>query len=58
MGVGRPPSTAPDVVADYVLGRFSEPRAAVDDLVRRAADAVELWAAEGMEVVMNEINRE
>ena len=56
MGVGRPASTDPDVVADYVLGRFGEPRAAVDDLVRRAADAVELWAAEGVEEAMNQVN--
>ena len=56
MGVGRPASTDPDVVADYVLGRFEEPRAEVDDLVRRAADAVELWAAEGVEAAMNEVN--
>jgi len=56
MGVGRPDSTDPDVVADYVLGRFAEPRAEVDDLVARAADAVELWAAEGIEAAMNEVN--
>ena len=56
MGVGRPASTEPDVVADYVLGRFSEPRAEVDDLVRRAADAVERWVADGVETAMNEVN--
>jgi PTH1 family peptidyl-tRNA hydrolase len=56
MGVGRPASTEPDVVADYVLGRFSEPRAEVGDLLRRAADAVELWVSEGVETAMNEIN--
>ena len=56
MGVGRQNSTDPDVVADYVLGRFVEPRAEVDDLVARAADAVELWAAEGIEVAMNKVN--
>ena len=56
MGVGRPDSTDPDVVADYVLGRFDEPRARVDDLVARAADAVELWAAEGIEAAMNAVN--
>ena len=56
VGVGRPASTDPDIVADYVLGRFDEPRAAVDDLVRRAADAVELWVAEGVEAAMNAVN--
>jgi len=56
MGVGRPNSTDPDVVADYVLDRFAEPRAEVDDLVRRAADAVELWIGEGIETAMNRVN--
>jgi len=56
MGVGRPASTDPDIVADYVLGRFDEPRAEVDDLVRRAADTVELWVAEGIETAMNRVN--
>ena len=56
VGVGRPASTDPDVVADYVLGRFSEPRAEVDDLVGRAADAVERWVSEGVETAMNEVN--
>jgi PTH1 family peptidyl-tRNA hydrolase len=56
MGVGRPASTDPDVVADYVLNKFEEPRAEVEDLVRRAADAAELWVAEGIEAAMNEVN--
>jgi len=56
VGVGRPASTDPDIVADYVLGRFDEPRAEVDDLVRRAADAVELWVAEGVETAMDRVN--
>ena len=41
IGVGRPPTTDPDRVAAYVLGRFAEPRDEVDDLVQRAADATE-----------------
>ena len=41
IGVGRPDSTDPDVVADYVLARFTEPRAEVQDLVERATDAAE-----------------
>ncbi len=40
VGVGRPESTAPDVVAAYVLERFREPPDAVDALVARACDAV------------------
>ena len=43
VGVDRPASSDPDVVADYVLSRFAESRAEVEALVARAADAVELW---------------
>ena len=41
VGVGRPDSTDPDIVAAYVLAGFSEPRADVDALIERAADEVE-----------------
>ena len=41
IGVGRPPTTDPDRVAAYVLGRFAEPREDVQRLVERAADAAE-----------------
>ncbi len=41
VGVGRPPTTDPDRVAAYVLGRFREPSADVEALVDRAADAAE-----------------
>jgi PTH1 family peptidyl-tRNA hydrolase len=41
VGVGRPDSTDPDIVAGYVLGRFGEPADEVGDLVSRAADEVE-----------------
>jgi peptidyl-tRNA hydrolase, PTH1 family len=41
VGVGRPDSTDPDVVAAYVLGRFREPREEVEALVGRAADEAE-----------------
>jgi PTH1 family peptidyl-tRNA hydrolase len=47
VGVDRPPTTDPDRVAAYVLGRFSEPRADVEDLVVRGADAVERVLREG-----------
>jgi PTH1 family peptidyl-tRNA hydrolase len=40
-GVGRPPTTDPDLVAAYVLGRFKEPRADVEALIADAADAAE-----------------
>lgn len=38
IGVGRPPTTDPDRVAAYVLGRFREPRPEVEALIDRAAD--------------------
>jgi peptidyl-tRNA hydrolase, PTH1 family len=41
VGVGRPPSTDPDRVAAYVLGRFREPREEVVLLVEQGADAAE-----------------
>jgi PTH1 family peptidyl-tRNA hydrolase len=41
VGVGRPASTDPEIVSGYVLGRFREPSAEVDDLIDRACRAVE-----------------
>jgi PTH1 family peptidyl-tRNA hydrolase len=41
VGVGRPPTTEPERVAAYVLGRFAEPRADVAALVEEAADTAE-----------------
>ena len=41
VGVGRPDSTDPDVVASYVLSKFREPAGDVRDLVDRATDAAE-----------------
>jgi PTH1 family peptidyl-tRNA hydrolase len=41
VGVGRPPTTDPDRVAAYVLGKFREPRDQVAELIERAADAAE-----------------
>ncbi|MDQ3724697.1 MAG: aminoacyl-tRNA hydrolase [Actinomycetota bacterium] len=41
VGVGRPDSTDPEIVAAYVLGRFSEPKAEVEALVGDAADEAE-----------------
>jgi peptidyl-tRNA hydrolase, PTH1 family len=37
LGVGRPDSSDPDIVAAYVLGRFREAPAEVADLVERGA---------------------
>lgn len=41
IGVGRPATTDPDLVAAYVLGRFRQPRNEVEALTDEAADATE-----------------
>ena len=41
IGVGRPPTTDPDRVAAYVLGRFREPSSDVRTLIEDAANVVE-----------------
>ncbi|UGS34660.1 Peptidyl-tRNA hydrolase [Capillimicrobium parvum] len=41
IGVGRPDSTDPDIVAGYVLGRWRQDKNDVADLVQRAADVAE-----------------
>ena len=41
VGVGRPDSTDPDVVAAYVLGKWRQPRDEVAALIDRARDAAE-----------------
>jgi peptidyl-tRNA hydrolase, PTH1 family len=41
VGVGRPPTTDPELVAAYVLDRFAESKAEVERLVERAAAATE-----------------
>src|SRR5271155_5393946 len=41
VGVGRPDSTDPEIVSAYVLGRFAEDQARVDELVERASEQVE-----------------
>jgi peptidyl-tRNA hydrolase, PTH1 family len=41
IGVGRPPTTDPDRVAAYVLGKFREPKADVEALIDGAADVAE-----------------
>ncbi|MFN8214983.1 MAG: aminoacyl-tRNA hydrolase [Solirubrobacterales bacterium] len=41
IGVGRPDSTDPEIVAAYVLGRFREPRSAVEELLADAAREAE-----------------
>jgi peptidyl-tRNA hydrolase, PTH1 family len=41
IGVGRPPTTDPELVAAYVLGKFRQPKAEVEQLIDAAADAAE-----------------
>jgi PTH1 family peptidyl-tRNA hydrolase len=41
VGVGRPDSTDPEIVASYVLGKWRQPRSEVQALIDRAADAAE-----------------
>lgn len=41
VGVGRPDSTDPEIVASYVLGRFREPHDEVAALVEHAAEETE-----------------
>jgi PTH1 family peptidyl-tRNA hydrolase len=47
-GVDRPPTTDPDRVAAYVLGRFREPAAEVQALISEAADAAERVVVDGV----------
>jgi PTH1 family peptidyl-tRNA hydrolase len=47
VGVDRPPSTDPDRVAAYVLGRFREPKDEVQGLIASAADAAERFVKDG-----------
>jgi peptidyl-tRNA hydrolase, PTH1 family len=57
VGVDRPSSTDPDIVADYVLSRFAEPDEQVRRLIETAADAVEVWLRDGLEAAAAHFNR-
>ena len=41
VGVGRPDSTDPEIVASYVLGTWRQPASEVRELIERAADEAE-----------------
>lgn len=45
VGVGRPDSSDPEIVSRHVLGRFSEPREEVADLIEAAAAETEALIA-------------
>jgi PTH1 family peptidyl-tRNA hydrolase len=49
VGVGRPDSTDPDIVARYVLSRFEEPEDEVREVIDRAATDVERLIREAAE---------
>jgi peptidyl-tRNA hydrolase, PTH1 family len=55
IGVGRPERGDRRPVADYVLSPF-DPHVDVDELVARAADAVEVLAAEGLPAAQQRFN--
>ncbi len=57
-GIGRPPPEFGGDTASYVLQAFAPPeRAILEDLVGKAADAVNLVARIGIDAAMNEVNR-
>ena len=56
IGVGRPERGDPRPLADFVLANF-EPHDNPEELVARAADAVETLVAEGVERTQLQINR-
>ena len=57
LGVGRPPLNFD--AANYVLNRFRKGELdAIDNAVRRAASAVEVWVRDGISMAMNQFNGE
>ena len=54
IGIGEPNAGG---AVDHVLSRFrKEEREVVEETLNTAADAVELWAAKGVEAAMNRYN--
>ncbi|HUS40531.1 MAG TPA: aminoacyl-tRNA hydrolase, partial [Pirellulales bacterium] len=55
IGIGTPPEQWDP--ADYVLGKFSRrDKDEIKDAIRTAADAVAVWATEGIATCMNQFN--
>ena len=55
IGIGRPERGDPRPVADFVLAPFDE-HVDVEEIVRRAADAVEMLAADGLDAAQRAFN--
>lgn len=55
-GIGQPPPEWNDS-SDFVLSKFTrDERDEVETAIKRSADAVELWAREGLAAAMNQYN--
>jgi PTH1 family peptidyl-tRNA hydrolase len=55
VGIGNPPEGRD--AADHVLGKFTKAeQETIEEAIRRAGDAVELWVREGLTVSMNRYN--
>lgn len=55
IGVGR--ESLPKDLTEFVLSPFTtDERGVVDEAVKRAMEACEVWAAQGMQVAMNRVN--
>lgn len=57
IGIGRPGECARESVVDYVLGDFSrDEREVLEEVLDRAADAVDCWVKYGIGAAMNRFN--
>ena len=57
VGVGR--GDLSRNLSNHVLGRFDpDEEMVIEGAIARAADAVEMWATEGLVAMMNRFNRE
>jgi len=55
LGIGRPPPGVDPV--DYVLSAFDEPAPEIEAMIDTAAEAILMWAKDGLEAAMNFANR-
>lgn len=55
IGIGQPPGQMSG--SDYVLGKFTKPqREEIDPAILNAADGVERWVNDGIQLAMNTVN--